>query len=190
MCGLTVMNSSWGSQFNLIEKQGPGAVWVLVFIPTILPLWPWSLDSKPYSQALIISFPNLHDGIRHPTALPQKPVSMVNSVFPSTGQLHSENPNLTSATHKLPGCPGQVSSCPGVIFPNQECKVVSLNDFWAFSRCIGPTSPPVTQTGDHGPAEIITHRWESTVWEAGRNQGMSSVTSPGDNSEHSHTDPI
>lgn len=122
-----VMNSSWGSQFNLIEKQGPGAVWVLVFIPTILPLWPWSLDSKPYSQALIISFPNLHDGIRHPTALPQKPVSMVNSVFPSTGQQHSENPNLTSATHKLPGCPGQVSSCPGVIFPNQECKVVSLS---------------------------------------------------------------
>lgn len=142
MCGLTVMKSSWGSQFNLIGKQGPGAVWVLVFIPTILPLWPWSLDSKPYSQALTISFPNLHNGIQHHTSLPQRPASMLTSVFPSTRQLQSENPSLTSATHKLPGCPGQVSSCPGVLFPNQECKVVSLSDFWAFSRWTSSASSP------------------------------------------------
>lgn len=142
MCGLTVMKSSWGSQFNLIGKQGPGAVWVLVFIPTILPLWPWSLDSKPYPQALTISFPNLHNGIQHHTFLPQRPVSMLTSVFPSTRELQSENPSLTSATHKLPGCPGQVSSCPGVLFPNQECKIASLSDFWAFSRCTSSAGSP------------------------------------------------
>lgn len=95
-----------------------------------------------------------------PRLPPERPVPVLIHVFPSARQLQSEEPH-SNVRHELTGCPRQVSSCPGVSFPNQGDKVVSLSDFWALPRCASSSSALATLTRNHGPIE--TQCWKTTV---------------------------
>lgn len=89
-------------------------------------------------------FLNLYDKIQHHTSLQKSLLSVLVSVSPSTSN-QSEEPH-SNISHKLTTCPGQVSSYPGVSFPNQEGKVVSLSDFWALPRCTSSSRALATLT--------------------------------------------